>query len=102
MLTSLISFGSYEMSWDPVRANEAERNGEDITGYLDGDMDLLTKELLMKVLHAHNYNVKASQVDKKRLIQWNANRKYKFKNGENEDDYCLECDARGELIVCDG
>jgi hypothetical protein len=90
------------MSWDPVRADDAEQKGEDINGYLEGDMDLRTKELLMKVLHSNNYNVKASQVDKKRLTQWNTNRKYMFKNGENEDDYCLECDDGGELIVCDG
>jgi hypothetical protein len=90
------------MLWDPVRAEEAERKGEDIAGYLDGDMDLQTKELLMKVLHANDYDVEASRIDKARLTRWHGNRKYEFKNGENEDDYCFKCDDGGELIVCDG
>jgi len=92
---------SYELSWDPKRAEEAERNGEDITGYLEGEKELCRKELLMKILHSNNYDVKLSQADYNREIHNRGDWHHEFQTDEQEDDYCLECDDGGDLLVCD-
>ena len=51
----------YSMLWDPKLANEAERGGEDISGFLRGKHELCQHELLMTTLHNNDYNVHAAQ-----------------------------------------
>mmetsp|Transcript_116314 Transcript_116314/g.335990 ORF Transcript_116314/g.335990 Transcript_116314/m.335990 type:complete len:1013 (+) Transcript_116314:649-3687(+) len=48
----------HETLWDPNLAAEAERNGENIQEFLgSGPIPLEEKELRMKLLHTHGYNV---------------------------------------------
>mmetsp|Transcript_17558 Transcript_17558/g.42711 ORF Transcript_17558/g.42711 Transcript_17558/m.42711 type:complete len:642 (-) Transcript_17558:213-2138(-) len=46
--------------WDPKKADEAEKRGEDIDNFLGGDMELKVRENRMTLLHKHGYNVAAA------------------------------------------
>ena len=45
----------YDTLWDPKLADEAERRGEDIQGFLSGEHELVKKQCLMALLHMFGY-----------------------------------------------
>jgi PHD-finger len=48
---------SFTCIWDPNLADEAERRGEDISGFLRGDLELKARENRMMLLHQNGYSV---------------------------------------------
>lgn len=58
----------YEALWDPVLANKAEKDGQDIDGFLLGsNMTLSEREMKMKLLHVCDYNVADAQEEYNRI-----------------------------------
>jgi hypothetical protein len=57
----------YDILWDPNLAEEAERRGEDISGFLEGKHELCKHELLYSTLHRNGYCVEAAQMDIERI-----------------------------------
>jgi hypothetical protein len=53
--------------WDPNLAEEAERRGEDISGFLEGEHELCKQELLFSILHKNDYRVDAARMDFERM-----------------------------------
>jgi len=79
----------YETLWDPVRANEAEKKGQDIdTFLLSHNMPLSEREMKMKLLHLCGYDVAQAQEEYNRIQSfgweedntWTDNEKLKFKD----------------------
>lgn len=59
------------MLWDPLRAEEAKRNGQDVDTFLGGDLMLTEREQRMKLLHENNYDViraRRAQIEMRRSI----------------------------------
>lgn len=50
-----------ETLWDPVRADAAEKSGQDIESFLRGNISLMEREKRMSLLHSNDYNVAAAQ-----------------------------------------
>jgi hypothetical protein len=71
--------------WDPKLADEAERRGQDITGFLNGNYELCKKELLMRILHANAYNVEEAQAEYARLKKFKGDPTDKFTKEEARD-----------------
>lgn len=59
---------SHDTIWDPVLADEAQRRGEDITGFLGKNHLLLHQELLMEVLHVCAYSVHTAEKEYERIL----------------------------------
>lgn len=55
------------MLWDPKLAEEAERRGEDISGFLEGDQELCKQDLLFSILHKNDYKVAAARMDLEKM-----------------------------------
>lgn len=61
----------YEALWDPALANESERNGQDIDGFIGSkNMSLAEKEMRMKLLHSCGYNVDLAREEYKRICSF--------------------------------
>ena len=82
-----VSDVSYDKVWDPKRAEEAEQEGQDITGYLAAADCLDRSELLMKILHENNYNVARAIDDIKKVQLFRTSYKL-IQHRELEDDWC--------------
>jgi ribosomal protein L37AE/L43A len=101
---------SYDKIWDPQLASEAEKEGQDIAGYLQQDpkIDLCKTEFLMKLLHENSYNVERAAADARKVQGFRGT--YKLdKQRELEDDWCANKDGKciyaddeHTLVVCDG
>jgi hypothetical protein len=96
--------------WDPKLAESAEKLGQDITGYLQGEerIDLCKTEFLMKILHENNYDVQRATNDMNRMQRFRGTYKLN-KQRELEDDWCAYQDGKCKyaddehtLVVCDG
>lgn len=57
----------YDTLWDPYRANAAERQGQDIDGFLNINCELVKKECLMTLLHLYDYNVALAESEYRRI-----------------------------------
>mmetsp|Transcript_25752 Transcript_25752/g.63071 ORF Transcript_25752/g.63071 Transcript_25752/m.63071 type:complete len:643 (-) Transcript_25752:259-2187(-) len=57
----------YDTLWDPYRANVAERQGQDIDGFLNINCELVKKECLMTLLHLYDYNVALAESEYRRI-----------------------------------
>ena len=60
----------YDTLWDPKLADEAERRGEDIQGFLSGEHELVKKQCLMALLHMFGYSVSCATREYKRIEQF--------------------------------
>ena len=58
---------SFDTVWDPVLADEAERRGEDIAGFLNLGRELLRREFLMELLHLSDYSVPTAIEEYRRI-----------------------------------
>jgi len=65
------SLPGYDTLWDPNLAEEAQRRGEDISGFLDGDHELCKQELLFSILHNNGYCVESARMDFERMQRLN-------------------------------
>ncbi|KAL3917610.1 MAG: hypothetical protein SGILL_004630, partial [Bacillariaceae sp.] len=77
----------YDKVWDPEKAEEAERRGENITGYLAAADCLDRTELLMKILHENDYNVTRA-IDDIKKVQLFRTPYQLIQHRELEDDWC--------------
>jgi hypothetical protein len=90
---------SYDKVWDPQKAEEAERQGQDITGYLavieSKCLDLYKADLLMKILHENDYSVECAINDIRKVQLFRTPFKL-IQHRELEDDWCsfLEVNVR--------
>jgi hypothetical protein len=57
----------FDTLWDPYRADEAERNGENIEGFLNINCELIKKECLMMLLHLFDYDVARAEQEYNRI-----------------------------------
>ncbi|CAJ1953807.1 unnamed protein product [Cylindrotheca closterium] len=57
----------YDTLWDPYRADAAERQGQDIDGFLNINCELVKKECLMTLLHLYDYNVAMAESEYRRI-----------------------------------
>lgn len=72
--------------WDPQKAAEAERNGQDIDSFLNIDScELVKKDMLMTLLHHNNYNVAEAKFDYCRLIRFGGEPTSKLTRKEASD-----------------
>lgn len=60
----------YDVVWDPYRATLAERNGQDIDGFLSINCEMIKKECLMMLLHLFDYNVTRAQEEYLRIREF--------------------------------
>ena len=63
----LFPFVRFETIWDPAQADEAERRGEDITGFMNLGRELLRREFLMELLHMSGYSVATATEEYRRI-----------------------------------
>ena len=61
---------SHTQLWDPVRADEAERRGEDIDGFLSKARGLSQTEMFMDLLHRVNYSVESAKWNLNQILRW--------------------------------
>lgn len=57
----------YDAIWDPVLADAAEKEGQDIEGFLGRSMKLAEREMRMKLLHSCGYQVNLATEEYRRL-----------------------------------
>jgi hypothetical protein len=60
----------HDTIWDPKRADEAEKRGEDIEGFLSGQHELVKKQCLMELLHMSDYDVETAQREYSRIVKF--------------------------------
>jgi hypothetical protein len=60
----------HDTIWDPARADEAEKRGEDIEGFLSGNLELVKKQCLMELLHMSNYCVETARREYDRIAKF--------------------------------
>lgn len=68
--------------WDPKLADEAERRGEDIDGFLSGEHELIKKQCLMELLHMFEYNVSDASKEYERMQSFAGDPTSKLSPGE--------------------
>jgi hypothetical protein len=82
---------SHDQLWDPVLADEAEKRGEDIEGFLAKGKGLAQKEMLMHLLHRTNYSVESAK--------WNLDRIFRWAGGMSSTDLSVEEAERFHLLL---
>jgi len=65
------SSDTYGQLWDPARADEAEKNGQNINSFVLGsNLSLSQQEMRMKLLHYSGYNLERAEKEYERLREF--------------------------------
>jgi hypothetical protein len=76
------SYCRYDTIWDPKLADEAERRGENIEGFLSGEHELVKKQCLMELLHMFEYSVSNATMEYERMRRFAGDPTSKLTSGE--------------------